>query len=280
MMDKGNKRKKKPLRYAKRWSAQVPGMMARFAGLMVAIIVMGVIFSVLQAIDALWLRSLLSLLLLAGMLILCMNEGLVKGAADAAASRAYDSMESRGLPVGKKEDAACYHPMKAVCAAGLLFALPLCLGVYMALTAKDYTYTLQDLPLWVMDGYGARADVMAPLGAYMQETAIGVKDYVRMFVRLPIMMHINLFPDPVTMTGMIDRLSPLLIALYPLLYVAGYLRGPAANRKMEKVNRKAKKIAVRKSQKKGLAAELTGGQPQVHYGQRADAAKHKKKELV
>ena len=82
------------------------------------------------------------------------------------------------------------------------------------------------------------------------------------------------------MSALIDRLSPLFIAAYPAAYMIGYLRGPAANRKRERENRRAKKIAVRKAQKKGLAQELTGSQMQVHYGHKAESGKHKKKELV
>ena len=99
-------------------------------------------------------------------------------------------------------------------------------------------------------------------------------------VAAPMMMFVNLFADPLEMTGMIDRLAPLCIASYPFAYVLGYCMGPSVNRKQEKENRRAKKLAVRKAQKKGLAAELTGSQMQVHYGHKADSGKHKKKELV
>ena len=274
------KKKKKPLRRAQQWGGQAPAMALRLAGFMVAVIVMGLIFSSLQAIDAVWLRIALSAALSAGVLLLCMNEGLGKGAADAAASRTYESMAARGMPVSKKEDAACFHPLKPVLAALIVFIVPLALSVYLAATTTGYTYVLQDLPTWVTGGYGMRQDVMGPLGAYAVKTQIQSTDWLRMAVRLPMMMLINLFPDPLTMSGLIDRLSPLCVGVYPVLYVIGYLLGPSANRKQEKANRRAKRVAVRKAQKKGLAAELTGSQMQVHYGQKADSGKHKKKELV
>jgi len=278
-MDKG-KKQRKPLRRAQRWGRQVPMMALKLAGLMVAIVVAGLIFSALQAIDSAWLRIGLSALLTAGVLVICMNEGVTKGAVDAAASRGYDSMVSRGLSVSEKEDEACYHPLKALCAVLIVFIVPLALSVYVALTAENYSYTLQDLPTWVTESYGVRADVMGPLGAYGQAVAIETQDWLRMLVRLPMMMFINLFADPLMMSGLIDRVSPLCIAAYPLVYVIGYLCGPSLNRRREKDNRRAKKLAARKAQKKGLAAELTGSQMQVHYGHKAESGKHKKKELV
>lgn len=278
-MDKA-KKKRKPLRRAQRWGRQAPGMALRLAGLMVAIVVMGLIFSALQAIDSAWLRIGLSALLSLGILVLCMNEGTNKGARDAASSRSYESMIARGLPVSDKEDAACYHPLKALCAALIVFVIPLVLAAYVALTTEGYSYALQDLPVWVSEAYGTRADVMGPLGAYAKEAVIETNDWLRMLVRLPMMMFVNLFADPLEMSGLIDRLSPLCIASYPLAYFIGYCMGPTVNRKMEKENRRSKKIAVRKAQKKGLAAELTGNQMQVHYGHKAESGKHKKKELV
>ena len=269
---------RKPLRRAQRWGKPAGKMALKLAGFMVAVCVLGLIFSTLQAIDTAWLRIGLSAMLTAGVLFLCMNEGVNRGAADAAGSRLYESMAERGLPVSEKEDAACFHPMKPVAAALIVFIVPLALAAYMAATTTGYTYTLQDLPSWVTQGYGARADVMAPLAAYSVQAQITGVDWVRMFVRLPMMIMINLFPDPLTMSGLIDRLSPLCVGAYPLFYVLGYFTGPAVNRKQEKANRRAKKIAVRRAQKKGLAAELTGSQMQVHYGQKAE--KHKKKELV
>lgn len=270
-------RKKKPLRRAKRWGGQVPAMAGRLATLLIAVIVMGLMFSALQGVGA-WLRVTLSALIVSGILLLCMNEGLAKGAQDAAASRSYVSLEAKGTALEEKDDAACYHPMKALCAALAVFGVPLALSAIVALSAKEYTYTLQDLPAWLTDSYGSRGDVLAPLGAYTAQQGLTVIDWMRLLVRLPEMIFINFFGDPQRMSAAIDRLSPAFIASYPLLYVAGYLFGPKVNRRHERENRRAKKAAVRKAQKSSLAQELTGAQGQVHYGHRKE--EHKKKELV
>ena len=134
------------------------------------------------------------------------------------------------------------------------------------------------MPTWLTESYGARADVMGPLGAYMVETGMEAHDWLRMIVRLFVMNYINLFSDPLTMSLVIDRLSPLFILSYPLAYMIGYLRGPASNRRLEKMNRRAKKVAVRRAEKKSLVQELIGAQVQVHYGHKKE--EHKKKELI
>lgn len=271
------KKKKKPLRKAQRWQSRVLPMAGKLIVPLIAIIVLGLMFSALQAVSQ-GLRIVLALVIIAGMLLYLFSEGLTRGAEDAAASRNYVSLEAKGLKLEEKDDAMCYHPLKALCAVMLVFVLPLVLSAYIAMTAEGYTYTLQDLPTWLTDSYASRADVMGPLGAYTVEQGMSAHDWVRMAVRLFVMNYINLFNDPLKMSLMIDRLSPLFIFSYPIVYMIGYLRGPASNRKLEKMNRRAKKVAVRRAEKKSLAEELTGAQVQVHYGHKKE--EHKRKELI
>ena len=269
---------KKPLRRAKRWGANVLPMAGKLAVLLLAMVVMGLMFSALQGVQSSWLRVALSALIVSGMLLLCANEGLTKGAQDAAASRNYVHLEAKGIALDGKDDAACYHPLKPVCAALVVFIVPLALSVIVALSARPYTYALQDLPAWLTDTYGSRGDLLAPLGAYTAQQSLTALDWMRMLVRLPEMIFINFFSDPQRMGQTIDRLSPLMIASYPLVYVAGYLCGPRINRRHEKENRRAKKAAVRRAGRSTLAQELTGAQGQVHYGHQKE--EHKKRELV
>ena len=272
------KKKKKPLRRAQRWQSRVLPMAAKMIVPLISIIVMGLLFSALQAVAA-GLRLVLAVTIVAGMLAFFLSEGLNSGADDAAASRNYASLTAKGVKLTDREDAACYHPVKALCAVMVVFAVPLALAVYIAVTAQPYTYALQDLPTWLTDSYGARADVMGPLGAYETlQTGMTANDWLRLIVRLFVMNYVNLFGDPVTMSYVIDRFSPLMILAYPAMYMIGYLRGPVVNRKREKLNRRAKKVAVRKQERSSLVEELTGAQGQVHYGQKREA--HKKKELV
>lgn len=271
------KKKKKPLRRAQRWGSRVLPMAFKLIVPMLAIIIMGLIFSSLQAVSQ-GLRIVLSSAIIAGALLYLFSEGLTGGAQDAAASRNYVSLAAKGVKLEEKDDAMCYHPIKAMCAVLTVFIVPLALSVYLAATAKGYTYMLQDLPTWLTDSYGAREDVMGPLGAYAAQQGMTAYDWLRLIVRLFVMNYVNLFNDPLKMSLMIDRLSPLFIFGYPVMYMIGYLCGPASNRKTEKMNRRAKKVAVRRAEKKSLVEELTGAQGQVHYGHKKQ--EHKKKELI
>ena len=272
------KKKRKPLRRAQHWQSRVLPMAMKLLVPLVAIIIMGLVFSALQAVSQ-GLRLMLAVAIIAGMLLFLFSEGLNGGAEDAAASRNYVSLTAKGIKLTDKDDAMCYHPLKALCAVMAVFIVPLLLSVYIAMTAQVYTYTLQDLPTWLTDSYGMRADVMGPLGAYEAVTpGMTINDWIRLIVRLFVMNYINLFNDPVKMGHVIDWLSPLMIFSYPLMYMIGYLASPSRAEKIAKLNRRAKKVAVRKAERSSLVEELTGAQGQVHYGQKKEA--HKKKELV
>ena len=131
--------------------------------------------------------------------------------------------------------------MKALCACLVVFAVPLALSLYLAATAKPYTYALQDLPAWLTGTYGAREDVMAPLAAYAQSATFTLRDGIRLVVRLAVLIYINLFPDPQTMAQMIDRLSPLMVMTYPIACMIGDPRAPAVYAKRQSMQRRAGK---------------------------------------
>ena len=202
------------------------------------------------------------------------------GVADADASHAADKLEKLGRPLSRREEAACYQPMKALCACLIVFGVPLVLGAYLAATAEPYTYALQDLPSWLTGTYGAREDVMAPLAAYAQTASVSARDIIRLIVRLTVLVYINLFPDPQTMAQLVDQLTPLMVLSYPVACMIGYLRAPAVYAKRQSMQRRAKKAAVRKAQKKSMVSELLGSGGDVHYGQRPQQEEHKKKELI
>ena len=66
-----------------------------------------------------------------------------------------------------------------------------------------------------------------------------------------------------------------------LAYVIGYLCGPSRYAKLSKQQRKAKRVAQKKAQRRSLAEELTRQGAEVHYGERTDVVnKEDKNRLV
>lgn len=274
------KKKQAPLRKAGNFMKDAPGIALRLLLYAVVTVVLGLLLSVIQGIENDALRLAVAALLSFVVLAVYFMEGISRGTADASNSRQIARLEKAGHSITAKEDASCYHPLKALVGSLLLFGIPLVLAIVLALNAKDYTYTLQDLPTWVSGSYGTREDVMAPLAAYTHALGTSALDWIRIVVRLFMLVFINLFDNVQTAIGLIDRLAPLFILLYPAAYVLGYLCGPSQQAKIEKMNKKAKKVAVRKQQKKKIADELLGNQNVPHYGHQADKAAHKKKELI
>lgn len=280
MAKKAAGKKKAPMRRANNWKNAVPGAAAKLLALSVAVIVLGLVLSGLQSLTAGWLRFAIALAVGGALVLLYYSEGVGRGAMEAVHGRHMARLESEGKTITAEEDAKCYHPLKALAAGALAFAVPFALAVIVALTAKEYTYVLQDLPTWLTGNYAVREDVLSPLSAYMQATGATALDWMRVIARLFTLVFINFFEDPLTMSLTIDRCVPAFILLYPIAYVIGYLRGPAANEKLEKQNKKAKKAAVRKHKRAKVAAELLGQTSVPHYGHKRESEKPKKKELI
>lgn len=280
MAKKADKKNKAPIRKANHYMKAVPGAALKLLALAVAVVILGLLFSGLQVLTAGWLRMAIAAAVGAVLALLYYSEGVGRGAADAMNSQYMARLESEGKTISAEEDAKCYHPMKAVLAGALAFCVPFVLAVIVALSAKEYTYVLQDLPTWLTGNYAVREDVLGPLSAYMQVTGASAVDLMRVVARLFTMVFINFFADPLTMSLTIDRCVPAFVLVYPIAYVIGYLRGPAANAKLEKQNKKAKKAAVRKHKRAKVAAELLGQSSVPHYGHKRESEKPKKKELI
>ena len=143
-----NKKKTvKPIRCARHWGlGRVLPMAGKMAVILAAVVVMGLMFSALQAIGSVLLRDIISLAIVSGILLMCYSEGLTRGVTDVDASHAADKLEKEGKTLETREEAACWQPMKAVLACLSVFGIPLALAIYLAVTAQPYTYALQDLP--------------------------------------------------------------------------------------------------------------------------------------
>lgn len=280
MAKKASGGKKLPIRRAKNWTKAVPGAVGKLLALALAVVILGLLFSGLQSLASGWVRIALAAVVGAGLVALYYSEGLGRGAAEAVHGRHMARLESEGIAITAEEDAKCYHPMKAVAAGALAFCVPLVMAIIVAVTSEAYTYAMQDLPTWMTGNYAVREDVLAPLAAYTQAPDASAFDWMRVVARLFALVFVNFFDDPLTMVQLVDRCVPAFILLYPLAYVIGYLRGPAANAKMEKENKKAKKAAVRKHKRAKVAAELLGQSSVPHYGHKRESEKPKKKELI
>ena len=135
--DKRTDRKKRaPLRRAKNWKREIPALAGRLLMITVVVVVLGLMFSALQMIKNTLLRDGISLLIASGLVLLFYSEGLNRGARDAGESRQLAKLERNGIAAEAREDAACYHPLKALGACALVFILPLLCAVFLALTAK------------------------------------------------------------------------------------------------------------------------------------------------
>lgn len=192
----------------------------------------------------------LNIVLLVCFFLLELMEGGTRGERDVTMSRTVEGrLREKNVQPEKDELARCYGPRKAFIAFGLAVSGFFLCAVVVALAAKPYTYTLQDLPSW-LSAYTGRDDVGGALEYYTVTGGASVVDYLRILVRACILPFVNLFPDVQAASYLIDRLSPLFILILPISYPLGYLMGPMLYDKRIRENEAAKKANLKRIRRK------------------------------
>lgn len=185
--------------------------------------------------------AVVGLLVAAGMMLMFMD-GSYRGERDCAMGETLDKLEKKGsYKASDAEQAKRFSRMKGVLAA-LAGAAPIVLlAAYVAITAKPYVYTLQDLPGW-LGAYTHRPEVGGALGYLQDATAVAtVTDYLRIAVRFVLFPFVGLFGTMTDATSLLfDRISPLLALIMPAITAIGYQFGPRRHAKTQKQIEEAK----------------------------------------
>ena len=163
-------------------------------------------------------------------------------------SETLDKLKAKGsYKATEAEIAKRYSCLRGVLGS-LAGALPgIVLGVLVAVTARPFVYTIQDLPGW-MNAYVSRPEIGDAL-AYMRGEMPGatVFDYLRIadrFLLFPFVGLLGTLNDEMSLW--FDRLSPLLALLMPVLCAVGYLFGPGRRAKEVKAIEQAKNTPRRR----------------------------------
>jgi len=169
-------------------------------------------------------------------------DGSYRGEKDCAMGETLERLAKKGTyrPSGA-EQAKRYSRMKGVWSA-LLSALPVVLiAAYVAVTARPYEYTLQDLPGW-LGAYLPREEIGGAL-AYLQQPqpAAALTDYLRVGVRFVLFPYVGLLGEMSDAQSLLfDRISPALALIMPTVAAVGYQFGPARRRKSVRAIEEAK----------------------------------------
>ncbi len=184
-----------------------------------------VVLGAVMSFDSMFLRVLSNGALVAACMLLQYVNGTKDGENEVALGEIAYQREQAGQKVDPTDVDRCFHPLKGwftmLCGA----ALPVLIALVYAVLARPQFYELQSLPSWV-SAFSTQEDVYAPFSYYPTSVAVAPFDILRIVVRVLILPFANIVgAKDVQALLLIDRLSPLLVALPALGYPLGYLQG-------------------------------------------------------
>lgn len=185
----------------------------------------------------------------AGMLFFM--DGSYRGERDCTMSETLDKLGAKGTYTpNAAEEGKRFNRLKGVLSA-LIGALPLVIiAAIVAVLAKPFSYTLQDLPAW-MGTYVQRPEIGDAL-VYLQGEmpSATIVDYLRIAVRFMLFPFVGLVGEMTDeMSLMFDRIAPLLALILPLCAAVGYQFGPRRRAKNVKAIEEAKRIPRKRLKK-------------------------------
>lgn len=226
-----------------------------YLGILVIASIMSFLVCSMLALDNVYLRVILNLMVVTLVMIILYNNAANSGTDAVARGEILYQKQERGISFAESERRICFHPLKGYLTA-LLGSIPLLIcAVLLAAVAHKQSTGFGSLPGW-MSSYAGRSEVGNALVAYTQTTPMGMEDILRIIVRILIMPFVSMVGAE-NRDGMLllERLSPLILLLPAAAYGTGYLQGTRermkihtgiaqSNRKRANRERKARKARM------------------------------------
>ncbi|MCE5342525.1 MAG: hypothetical protein LLF96_02915 [Eubacteriales bacterium] len=231
------------------------------AKLMLNILFVSIIYlilSLLLTFDALALRMITALVLIATAVGYLYTTGVTAGHADAAFGEIMYLRDQEGKPITAEERERCFHPMKGLFAVLVGAAPYLVITIVFACITTLSTYSLGVLPSW-LTRYTRQSGIGDALQYYQGRGGLELFTILRVVIRSMTMPFINVavkLGDVATLWA--ERLSPVWILVAPMGYALGYAQGLKArtkintgiaigDQKKKRRERKARRERARKS---------------------------------
>lgn len=220
---------------------------------MLVMAVANLFLSTLLLWDNQWISIIFNAMLLLVIYALFFQGGANKGTTAVNQGEILYQRREDGKPVGQKELAACYHPLKGFI-VGLVGSLPvLVCAVLLAMVAQRQMSGLGALPGWI-GTLQRRPEVGAALSYYNVIEPMTMEDTLRVIIRMMIMPFVNMVGSS-NRDGLLtlERLSILPLLLPALSYGIGYMQGVSVRTQVHTDIARGKRKRAKKERKQRQA---------------------------
>ena len=185
------------------------------------------IFSSMLMFDTFIITAILNVVILLAAGAIFFASGAASGEADVTLGETLYKHQAQGRSISDNDRNRSFHVLKGFIAA-ILGVIPfLVLTSVLAANTKVTLYESTSLPSW-LSGFTRIQEIGGALAYSNAPVSVTGMDILRIAVRAMLMPYVAIvtnFGDQAAVT--LEKLSPLLILINPLLYAIGYTTGPA-----------------------------------------------------
>ena len=200
-------------------------MALKFALTFAAVTLVYLLAGALMSFEAVWLRTVMGLLIVAVVAYYLYASGLNKGQSDAAYGEILYNRRENGHEIAPIDADRSFHRFKgffAVLAGSIPFVI---FALVFACITQKVSYTLGALPSWTEEML-YQEEFGTALAYYQQQSGMSTLSILRIIDRAMVMPFVNIAaPLGADALLLVERLSPLLVLVAPVWYGVGYAQG-------------------------------------------------------
>lgn len=196
-----------------------------FLGFMLVMTILFLIIGAVMMLDNGLLRVIVNLVAIGTAYMMAYYSGLSGSASEVNQGEIMYKRRENGQEVTSEELARCFHPAKGFVRAFIGVSPFIVMAIILALTAQKQVSSIGVLPSWVA-GVESREGIGAPLAFYHEAAGMTIETIARLITRMAIMPIVNIFnSNNADNMLLMERLSPIFVALPAVAYGLGYLGG-------------------------------------------------------
>lgn len=191
-----------------------------------------IVFVQITFIDNMVIKALLNLAMLLIFLSILYSNGLKNGELDSAFSEIINLRLEKGDSINDFELSKCFSIKRSFLEGYIGFSVFILLALILSAITKLNYFEDVVKPSWLKAYYST--ENFSIYFSNVSKSYINILDFLRLIARLVLFPIFNSFSsENIRLSLIVERLSPIIISLFPFAYIIGYLQGPKKRKQIK-----------------------------------------------